>query len=117
MLSLVSESKGRKPSTPRKIDPSNNGRKSAPREDCFSAPVESFLAKEFDFEKNLALFDKRAVYEEIENGGPDVMKLVEKKVVKYRCDENVLKAKPTVLKQIKVPTSPGIEYVTGMIKI
>ena len=40
-----------------------------------------------------------------------------KKVVKYRCDENVLKAKPTVLKQIKVPTSPGIEYVTGMIKI
>lgn len=34
-------------------------------EACFGSPLDSIIDKEFDFEKNLALFDKQAVYDEI----------------------------------------------------
>ena len=33
--------------------------------------------KEFDFERNLALFDKRRVLEEIESNQPDVVRLID----------------------------------------
>ena len=33
--------------------------------------------KEFDFERNLALFDKRSVLEEIESNQPDVVRLID----------------------------------------
>ncbi|XP_046543062.1 enhancer of mRNA-decapping protein 3-like [Haliotis rubra] len=104
--------KGRKSTTPRKIDGRNNIRKNTPREDCFSAPVESFLSKEFDFEKNLALFDKKAVFEEIENQFPEVVRVTDKKGEKYRCDENVLQSGPVQLSQIHVPASGGGDFVT-----
>ncbi|XP_067665151.1 enhancer of mRNA-decapping protein 3-like [Haliotis asinina] len=110
--SSFSDSKGRKSTTPRKIDGRNNIRKSTPREDCFSAPVESFLSKEFDFEKNLALFDKKAVFEEIENQFPEVVRVTDKKGEKYRCDENVLQSGPVQLSQIHVPASGGGDFVT-----
>jgi hypothetical protein len=49
-------------------------------EDCFSNEifnVEDFT-QEFDFEKNLALFDKRLVFEEISaTNQPDVIRLVD----------------------------------------
>jgi hypothetical protein len=48
-------------------------------------------------EKNLALFDKKAVFQEIEKSGPEVIKTGEnKKPQKYRCDENVLEMKETI---------------------
>lgn len=94
---------------PRKIE---FKKKPQSRQDCFSAPVE-LLLDDFDFEKNLALFDKKAVFEEIESSNTDGMLVVEKKQTKYRCDENVLQSKPVKLQQIKIPKEYGISYVTG----
>lgn len=71
---------------------------------------------EFDFEKNLALFDKKAVFQEIENSGPEITRANEpKKPLKYRHDENVLETKKSVLQQIKVPNGHGMSqlFVTG----
>ncbi len=49
-------------------------------EDCFGSEIfhrEDFT-QEFDFEKNLALFDKRLVFEEISaSNQPDVIRLVD----------------------------------------
>ncbi|XP_060601775.1 enhancer of mRNA-decapping protein 3-like, partial [Ruditapes philippinarum] len=106
-----SESEGRasaKTSVPRKIE---FRKKTSSRQDCFSAPVDS-LMDEFDFEKNLALFDKKAVFEEIENNNPEVIRVGDKKPTKYRHDENVLQSKPTTFQQIKVPKDYGSSYVT-----
>ena len=87
-------------------------KKAQSRQDCFSAPVDSIL-DEFDFEKNLALFDKKAVFEEIEAEYPEELKVVEKPT-KYRYDENVLQGAPVTLQQIKVPANQsGRLYVTG----
>ena len=83
------------------------------REDCFSAPSESFL-KEFDFEKNLALFDKKAFFQEMENSLPEVIRANDRKQPpKYRHDENILESGPVVLCKIKVPCCSDKEYVTG----
>ncbi|CAH1796386.1 unnamed protein product [Owenia fusiformis] len=92
-------------SQPRKIQTLKQPGKS----DCFSAPMDSFL-DDFDFEKNLALFDKQAVFEEIENScsGNEM----NAPPVKYRCDENVLKSGPTVFRQIQLPEGDAPEYVT-----
>ncbi|KAL5005296.1 hypothetical protein ScPMuIL_018752 [Solemya velum] len=99
-----------KKSTPRKIE---NRRKGTPRQDCFSAPVNNFF-DEFDFEKNLALFDKKAVFEEIENSVFADPKASDNKKMngKYKCDENVLRTSPVELQQIKVPNGMGKDYVT-----
>lgn len=43
-------------------------------EACFGSPLDSTINKEFDFEKNLALFDKQAVYDEINSQKPDVVR-------------------------------------------
>ncbi|KAK3609112.1 hypothetical protein CHS0354_007790 [Potamilus streckersoni] len=93
--------------TPRKIE---FRRKPAIRENCFSAPVESML-DDFDFEKNLKLFDKKAVFEEIENGQPVVVKVAESKS-QYRHDENILNSGPVTFQQIKLPSPAEQKYVT-----
>ena len=46
-------------------------------EDCFDVDMDNIHAKEFDFERNLALFDKRRVLEEIESNQPDVVRLID----------------------------------------
>lgn len=110
---LILESEGRatqRSSLPRKID--FRKKSSSSRQDCFSCPVDSLL-DEFDFEKNLALFDKKAVFEEIESNNPDVIRVGDRKPTKYRHDENVLQSKPAVFQQIKVPKEYGVSYVTG----
>ena len=46
--------------------------------DCFGSGIDaSKMTEEFDFEKNLALFDKRLVFQEIEKNQPDVVRLVD----------------------------------------
>lgn len=107
----------KKSTTPRKIDFRKRSQSRDQQDDCFSAPNHSYLT-DFDFEKNLALFDKKAVFEEIENANPDCVKVVEsKKPQKYRCDENVLQSGPVVLQQIKVPnnTESVQQFVTGTV--
>ena len=47
-------------------------------EDCFdNIDLDNIHSKEFDFERNLALFDKRRVLEEIESNQPDVVRLID----------------------------------------
>lgn len=79
----------------------------------FAAPVtDPDMGTEFDFEKNLALFDKQAIWDEIEQK-PDVVRQtghVKKK--NYRHDENILDSRPVGLRQIKTNYQSGQEYVT-----
>ena len=47
-------------------------------EDCFdNIDMDNIYTKEFDFERNLALFDKQTVWEEIESNQPDVVRLID----------------------------------------
>ncbi|KAB0804038.1 hypothetical protein PPYR_01008 [Photinus pyralis] len=79
---------------------------------CFGSPLEN-IGKDFDFEKNLALFDKQAIWDEINSQKPDVVRQTDKKNGnKYRHDENVLATVPTVYRQITVPKQEFCEYVT-----
>lgn len=81
-------------------------------EACFGSPLDSSLTKDFDFEKNLALFDKQAVFEEINSHRPDLVKHGDqRKPTKFRHDENIIASLPTTLRQIIVPTDV-YEYVT-----
>ena len=101
----------RKLPSPRKIQ----GQRRQGKEDCFTAPVDDGFLDEFDFEKNLALFDKEAVFEEIENqGGSRRIPNERQQPAKYRCDENVLQSKPIVLRQIKGCKDSTKEYVTDL---
>lgn len=82
-------------------------------EACFVNSVESTIP-DFDFEKNLALFNKEAVWKEINLIKPDVLQQAQacKKTQKYRHDENIIATNPTALRQIIVPTADDMEYVT-----
>lgn len=64
-----------KTGTPNKKDKSRGkwGR-SWKDEACFGSPLDDAIFKDFDFEKMLALFDKQAVWEEINSQKPDVLK-------------------------------------------
>ncbi|XP_049877412.1 enhancer of mRNA-decapping protein 3 [Pectinophora gossypiella] len=53
-------------------------------EACFGDAADPALDRDFDFEGNLALFDKRALWEQINNQKPDLAH------GKFRHDENVL---------------------------
>ena len=105
-------------STPKKIaQQQENGQQRFQRRaknDCFSAPSHSIL-DDFDFEKNLALFDKQAVFEEIETQGyPKIIRPSStNQPAKYKCDENVLQSNPVIYRQIEVPCSAACQYVTG----
>lgn len=77
----------RRATTPRKADHQRQK-----NHDCFN-DLEIFV-DDFDFEKNLALFDKQAVFEEIEkgreNGTCGQNSRTNRSEQKYRCDENIL---------------------------
>lgn len=89
---------------------------------CFNAPVNSeLLDTEFDFEKNLALFDKQKVFDEINAlSKSDHVKLVDcnkrSSSGKYRHDENILSGFVPVSRQISVPCKAEKEYVTGKLQ-
>jgi len=83
--------------------------------DCFGSGMDaSKMSEEFDFEKNLALFNKRLVFQEIEKNQPDVVRLVDCNLrqkntgtpqqhvpePKYRNDQNVLATIPAQFRQI-----------------
>ncbi len=111
--------RGQGTSTPRKNGvPQENGHGRGQRrskDDCFSAPMKSFM-DDFDFEKNLALFDKQAVFDEIEEQGyPKIVRAVNPNhhPAKYRHDENVLQSEAPTYRQIIVPCTNSKEYVTG----
>lgn len=82
---------------------------------AFGTPVDDpVMDKDFDFEGNLALFDKRAIWDKIDaNQKPDVVRQtghINKK--NYRHDENILISKPMGFRQIKTKQAGASEYVT-----
>ncbi|XP_058804145.1 enhancer of mRNA-decapping protein 3 [Phymastichus coffea] len=84
-------------------------------EQAFGTPIDQSLSQDFDFEKNLALFDKEAVWQEINSKKPDVVQQSQNRggnKGRYRHDENVLESEPTALRQIAVPSAAAKEYVT-----
>lgn len=80
---------------------------------CFGSEFNT--EKDFDFETNLALFDKKAVMGEIKSGkqqGPPAG-LGVKTVANFRHDENVLESQPPTYRQISLPESSTKEFITG----
>lgn len=54
-------------------------------EECFGSPLDQNISKDFDFEKNLALFNKQALWDELNAQKPDVVRQVDnKRSGKYR---------------------------------
>lgn len=84
-------------------------------EACFGNSIEGSKRPDFDFEKNLALFNKEEIWKEINlSSKPDVLQQTQgcKKTQKYRHDENVIAKNPTAFRQIIVPAPDVKEYVT-----
>ncbi|XP_075215897.1 enhancer of mRNA-decapping protein 3 [Lycorma delicatula] len=71
-------------------------------EACFGEPINDIIKKDFDFEKNLALFNKKAIYDEINAQRPDLVRQTDKQA-NYRHDESVLASSPAQYRQITVP--------------
>ncbi|XP_071863473.1 enhancer of mRNA-decapping protein 3 [Bombus fervidus] len=76
-------------------------------EHTFGTPIDQSLNQDFDFEKNLALFDKEAVWQKINS-----LKSKKQKQVNYRHDENIIVSERADIRQILVPSAGEIEYVT-----
>ncbi|KAM3625000.1 uncharacterized protein V6R79_005387 [Siganus canaliculatus] len=87
-------------------------------DECFGDGTVENLDTDFDFEGNLALFDKAAVFSQIEGSSSRGQRSQhpsaagEQKPVSYRHDENILQGKPVVYRQITVPQHGGREYFT-----
>ncbi|KAM6961459.1 enhancer of mRNA-decapping protein 3 [Aplochiton taeniatus] len=119
--SWSSSSKGTNQVTPKKNGVKNGGGQMKQRDDeCFGNGIEDGLDTDFDFEGNLALFDKAAVFSQIEtseaerrgNGTRSRGTPGEQTPQRYRHDENILEAKPIVYRQISVPQPGAKEYCT-----
>ncbi|KAK2853512.1 hypothetical protein Q5P01_006173 [Channa striata] len=87
-------------------------------DECFGNKTDEDLDTDFDFEGNLALFDKAAVFSQIDGTSSHSSRTqhhstqAEQKSLSYRHDENILEAKPVVYRQIRVPQHGGKEYCT-----
>lgn len=115
--SWSSSSRGANQVTPKK-NSLKNGQMKNKDDECFGDGMEEVLDEDFDFEGNLALFDKAAVFSQIDSsdrrgnsargrGNP-----ADQTPSRYRHDENILEAKPVVYRQIVVPQSEAKEYST-----
>lgn len=88
-------------------------------DECFGDGVDEGLDTDFDFEGNLALFDKAAVFSQIDGADRSGHQRArprstpnEQTTSRYRHDENILEVKPVVYRQISVPQHGGKEYCT-----
>ena len=113
----------KKNSNTKKIEKNALGKKGMPatNSECFSAPSESYL-QDFDFEKNLALFNKQEVFRKIETDFPDLSLECDpscRSEPKFRHDENILQpgesttGGPATIQQIEVPGGNSQLYYTG----
>lgn len=88
---------------------------------CFGDRTNEDLDTDFDFEGNLALFDKAAIFSQIDGSSghkaPHHCTQAEQKPQSYRHDENILEGKPVEYKQITVPQHGGKYYCTGKKKM
>lgn len=116
-------SKGMIPATAKKNSMRNGGTGGPMRskdDECFGDGPEEDLDTDFDFEGNLALFDKAAVFSQIDGTSCHSSRAqhpsstqAEQKPLSYRHDENILEGKPVIYRQITVPQHGGKEYYTG----
>lgn len=87
-------------------------------DECFGDDIDEIPDTDFDFEGNLALFDKAAVFEEIETyerrSGTRSRGTPNEKPARYRHDENILESEPIVYRRIVVPQNANKEFCTGM---
>ncbi|XP_073506892.1 enhancer of mRNA-decapping protein 3 isoform X1 [Phyllobates terribilis] len=106
--------------TPKKSGP-KNGQLKARDDECFGDDLEEIPDTDFDFEGNLALFDKAAVFEAIDTherkgggtgGGSKTRGTPNERPPTYRHDENILESEPIVYRRIIVPQPGGKEYCT-----
>lgn len=82
---------------------------------AFGTPVDDItMDEEFDFEKNLALFDKQAIWHEIDSTQkPDLVRqTIQTKKKNFRHNENVLVSKPIGYRQIKINYSSEQIFAT-----
>lgn len=84
----------------------NGNNRYANKNSTFGTPVDDpMMDEDFDFEKNLALFDKQAIWDEIDaiQQRPDLLRQTSTATNrKYRHDENVLASEPTQYRQIEL---------------
>lgn len=80
----------------------------------FSTSVDDPLIHEdFDFEGNLALFNKQAIWDIIEaEQKPDLVRQTSLSMQKYRHDENILVSEPVRLRQIENIFDGSTDFVT-----
>ncbi|XP_017468050.1 PREDICTED: enhancer of mRNA-decapping protein 3 isoform X2 [Rhagoletis zephyria] len=80
----------------------------------FSASVDDpILQEDFDFEGNLALFNKQAIWDIIEaEQKPDLVRQTSGAIKKYRHDENILVSEPVRLRQIENIFDGSTDFVT-----
>nr|XP_005163111.1 enhancer of mRNA-decapping protein 3 isoform X2 [Danio rerio] len=113
-----SSCRGPNQATPKKNGLKNGGHMKNKDDECFGDGMDDVLDEDFDFEGNLALFDKAAVFSQIEsserrgNGARSRGTPGEQTPSRYRHDENILEAKPVVYRQITVPQNGSKEYST-----
>lgn len=88
-------------------------------DECFGERTDEDLDTDFDFEGNLALFDKAAVFSQIDGTSSHSNRAqhhgiqAEPKQLSYRHNENILEGKPVIYQQIRVPQHGSKEYCTG----
>ncbi|KAM9410139.1 enhancer of mRNA-decapping protein 3-like isoform 2-T3 [Pholidichthys leucotaenia] len=84
--------------------------------ECFGDGMGQNLDTDFDFEGNLALFDKVAVFSQINESNSSKPQhhgsQAEQRTQSYRHNENILEVKPVAYRQITVPQHEGREYCT-----
>ncbi|TRY54817.1 hypothetical protein DNTS_001784 [Danionella cerebrum] len=116
--SWSSSCRGPNQATPKKNGLKNGSHMKVKDDECFGDGMEDVLDEDFDFEGNLALFDKAAVFSQIDsserrgNGARSRGTPGEQTPSRYRHDENILEAKPIVYRQIMVPQNGMKEYST-----
>lgn len=82
--------------------------------ECFSTPLDNVKIPDFDFEKNLKLFNKEAIFEKLKgNGSTASSKKRSSSGKNLKHDENILEQEPVSLRQIVAPLEhTGREYHT-----
>ncbi|XP_051795965.1 LOW QUALITY PROTEIN: enhancer of mRNA-decapping protein 3-like [Acanthochromis polyacanthus] len=116
-----SNSRGVTQAMPRKTSARNGGAGGPVRSkdnERFGDGTDGDLDTDFDFEGNLALFDKAAVFSQIDGTSihssrtQHQSRQAEQKLLSYRHDENILEGKPVTYRQITTPEHGGKEYCT-----
>ncbi|XP_050535796.1 enhancer of mRNA-decapping protein 3 [Daktulosphaira vitifoliae] len=78
---------------------------------CFGVSLDNIVKEDFDFEKNLALFNKKAFYNKLHKK-PDLVPQEKISNNKYKHNENVLHSTPVKFRQVTVPSPAVNEYIT-----